>query len=94
MDGEQRRNGDNNNGGDGRQPRRAGIQLSYGGFGSAVCLPALLIVSLVYRGIPVARSEPGLTICRHRRFAIHNLEYRLPCLLLCPRGLRPANGVF
>ena len=32
----------------------AGIQLSYGGFSSAACLPALLIVSLVYRGIPVA----------------------------------------
>lgn len=48
--------------------RRAGIQLSYGGFGSSS-----LIVSLVYRGIPVAGAEPA-TAVRRRRLAIHNLR--------------------
>jgi len=42
-----------------QQYRRVGIQLSYGGFGSAVCFPALLIVNLVYRGIQLAGDEPG-----------------------------------
>lgn len=61
MDGEQRRNGDNNSGGSGS------LTLVFS-FPMVVlaprCLPALLIVSLVYRGIPVARAEPGLTIRR------------------------------
>lgn len=51
-----------------RQRRRAGIQLSYGGFGSSS-----LIVSLVYRGIPLAGAEPA-TAVRRRRLAIHNLR--------------------
>lgn len=76
MDGEQRRNVGNNGGGDARyqQRRRAGIPLSYGGFSAAVYLLALLIVSLVCRGIPLARAEAGLaTAVRHRRrLAIHN----------------------
>lgn len=80
--GEQRRN--DNNGGN---------VVPVFGFPTAVCLSALLIVSLVYRGIPLPRTKPKLTaaVRHHRRFAIHNADYRLPRSLLRPRDLHPAS---